>query len=69
MHLDLTDGEAAALIKELADITGSYRYPVPELPAPRPPTKFHAASREQQRTGADARAQSAAHSRRPGALL
>ena len=27
MHLDLTDEEAAALIKELADITGSDRYP------------------------------------------
>jgi hypothetical protein len=27
MHLDLTDDEAAALIKELADITGNDRYP------------------------------------------
>jgi hypothetical protein len=27
MHLDLTDEEAAALIKELADITGNDRYP------------------------------------------
>jgi hypothetical protein len=27
MHLDLSDQEAAALIKELADITGSDRYP------------------------------------------
>jgi hypothetical protein len=26
-HLDLSDEEAAALIKELADITGSDRYP------------------------------------------
>ena len=26
-HLDLTDEEAAALIKELADITGNDRYP------------------------------------------
>jgi hypothetical protein len=26
-HLDLSDGEAAALIKELADITGNDRYP------------------------------------------
>jgi len=26
-HLDLTDEEAAALIKELADITGNNRYP------------------------------------------
>jgi hypothetical protein len=27
MHLDLTDEEAAALIKDLADITGNDRYP------------------------------------------
>jgi hypothetical protein len=27
MHLDLTDEEAAALIKELADITGNDPYP------------------------------------------
>jgi hypothetical protein len=27
MHLDLTDDEAGALIKELADITGNDRYP------------------------------------------
>jgi hypothetical protein len=27
MHLDLSDEEAAALIKELADITGNDRYP------------------------------------------
>jgi hypothetical protein len=27
MHLDLTEEEAAALIKELADITGNDRYP------------------------------------------
>jgi hypothetical protein len=27
-HLDLTDEEAAALIKELADITGNDRLPV-----------------------------------------
>jgi hypothetical protein len=27
MHLDLSDKEAAALIKELADITGNDRYP------------------------------------------
>jgi hypothetical protein len=26
-HLDLTDEEAAALIRELADITGNDRYP------------------------------------------
>jgi hypothetical protein len=26
-HLDLTDEEAAALIKELADVTGNDRYP------------------------------------------
>jgi ParB-like chromosome segregation protein Spo0J len=26
-HLDLSDDEAAALIKELADITGNDRYP------------------------------------------
>jgi hypothetical protein len=26
-HLDLTDEDAAALIKELADITGNDRYP------------------------------------------
>jgi hypothetical protein len=26
-HIDLTDEEAAALIKELADITGNDRYP------------------------------------------
>jgi hypothetical protein len=26
-HLDLTDEEAAALMKELADITGNDRYP------------------------------------------
>jgi hypothetical protein len=27
-HLDLSDEEAAALIKELADITGNDRYPL-----------------------------------------
>jgi hypothetical protein len=27
MHLDLSNEEAAALIKELADITGNDRYP------------------------------------------
>jgi hypothetical protein len=27
MHLDLTDEETAALVKELADITGNDRYP------------------------------------------
>jgi hypothetical protein len=27
MHLDLSDEEAAALIKKLADITGNDRYP------------------------------------------
>jgi hypothetical protein len=26
MHLDLSDEEAAALIKELADFTGNHRY-------------------------------------------
>jgi len=30
MHLDLSDEEAAALIKELADITGNDRYPFSE---------------------------------------
>jgi hypothetical protein len=29
-HLDLSDKEAAALIKELADITGNDRYPFSE---------------------------------------
>ena len=34
-HLDLTDEEAAALIKELADITGNDRYPFsPRNPDP-----------------------------------
>jgi hypothetical protein len=28
MHLDLTDDEAAALIRELADITGNDRFPL-----------------------------------------
>jgi hypothetical protein len=28
MHLDLSDEETAALIKELADITGNDRYPL-----------------------------------------
>jgi hypothetical protein len=28
MHLDLSDEETAALIRELADITGNDRYPV-----------------------------------------
>jgi hypothetical protein len=31
MHLDLSDEEAAALTKELADITGNDRYPVSEV--------------------------------------
>jgi hypothetical protein len=35
-HLDLTDEEAAALIKELADITGNDRYPFSRR-NPRPP--------------------------------
>jgi hypothetical protein len=36
MHLDLTDEEAAALIKELADITGNDRHPFSSrIPTPR----------------------------------
>jgi hypothetical protein len=31
MHLDLTDDEAAALIRELADITGNDRFPLSPL--------------------------------------
>jgi hypothetical protein len=50
MHLELSDEEAAALIKELAEITGNDRYPVLGVGAARRPTKFYAASREQQRT-------------------
>jgi len=35
-HLDLSDEEAAALIKELADITGNNRYPFsPRIRTPR----------------------------------
>ena len=68
MHLELSDEEAAALIKELAEITGNDRYPVLGVGAARRPTKFYAASREQQRTD-DAHTQQAAHRKRPGALL